>query len=128
MVGTYAAHLLPGFLVVPVGLGFAFVSVGIASLQGIRERDAGLASGLINTSQQIGGAIGIAVTSTIAASHTAHLLHGGASAARALTSGFHLAFAVVAAFAIAGAVLALTMIGPGASQAAQAELAPERAY
>ncbi len=126
--GTYAANLLPGFLVVPAGLGLAFVSVGIASLQGVRERDAGLASGLINTSQQVGGAIGIAVTSTIAASHTAHLLRSGASAAGALTSGFHLAFAVVAAFAIAGAALALTMIRRGASRAAQADVAPERAY
>ena len=102
--------ILPGFIVVAVGLGLAFVSVGIAALTGVRERDAGLASGLINASQQIGGAIGIAITSTIAAAHTTHLLGAGHTPDGALTSGFHLAFLVSAAFAGLGALLALVMI------------------
>ena len=62
--GSYLGDLLPGFLVIAVGMAFAFVSISIAALAGVPEKDAGLASGLINTSQQIGGALGIAVLST----------------------------------------------------------------
>ena len=108
--GSFPADLLPGFVVLPIGLGLAFVAVGIAALSGVRERDAGLASGLINTSQQVGGAVGIAITSTIAAAHTGHLLRSGHAVGNALTSGFHLAFVVSAAFACAGALIALTMV------------------
>lgn len=108
--GDYAIDLLPGFLAVGVGLGFTFVPVGIAALTGVADRDAGLASGLMNTSQQIGGAIGIAITSTVAATQTAHLLRSGHALHGALTSGFHVAFAVVAGFAAAGALVAVAMI------------------
>jgi MFS family permease len=66
--------------------------VSIAALAGVAEHEAGLASGLINTSQQLGGAIGVAVASTIAASRATTLLHQGAAPAAALTSGFHWAF------------------------------------
>ena len=68
--GSYAADLLPGFLLIGVGIGFSFVPISIAALAGVEPAEAGLASGLINTSQQIGGAIGIAVLSTIATSRT----------------------------------------------------------
>jgi EmrB/QacA subfamily drug resistance transporter len=125
--GSYPADLLPGFLVLPVGLGLAFVSVGIAALTGVRERDAGLASGLLSTSQQIGGAVGIAITSTIAAAHTSHLLRAGHTAASALTSGFHVAFVVSAAFAGAGALIALAMIRAAHGRAVQAAPAAETA-
>ena len=118
--GSYLTDVLPGFVVVAVGLGLTFVSVGIAALTGVRERDAGLASGLINASQQIGGAIGIAITSTVATAHTAHLLRAGHTTGGALTSGFHVAFLVSAAFAAAGAVLALAMVGRGAARAIDA--------
>ena len=118
--GSYLTDVLPGFVVVAVGLGLTFVSVGIAALTGVRERDAGLASGLINASQQIGGAIGIAITSTVAAAHTAHLLRAGHTTGGALTSGFDVAFLVSAAFAAAGAVLALAMVGRGAAPAIEA--------
>jgi hypothetical protein len=86
------------------------VSVGIAALTRVRERDAGLASGLINTSQQVGGAIVIAITSTVAAAHTSQLLRAGHALGGALTSGFHLAFVVSAAFAGAGTLIALAMV------------------
>jgi EmrB/QacA subfamily drug resistance transporter len=109
--GSYLADVLPGFVVVAVGLGLTFVSVGIAALTGVRERDAGLASGLLNASQQIGGAIGIAITSTVAAAHTAHLLRVGHRIDGALTAGFHVAFLVSAAFAAAGALLAVALVG-----------------
>jgi EmrB/QacA subfamily drug resistance transporter len=90
--GTYVADLLPGFLLIGVGLGFSFVPVSIAALAGVTGRDAGLASGLINTSQQIGGALGLAILTTVATTHTNNLLAEGERAPAALTSGFSLAF------------------------------------
>ncbi|HET8812631.1 MAG TPA: DHA2 family efflux MFS transporter permease subunit, partial [Gaiella sp.] len=85
--GSYLGDLLPGFLVVGLGVGFSFVPISIAALAGVGAKDAGLASGLINTSQQIGGALGIAVLSSVAVSNTS-----GATRPEALTSGFHAAF------------------------------------
>jgi EmrB/QacA subfamily drug resistance transporter len=123
--GSYPADILPGFVVVAVGLGLAFVSVGIAALTDVRERDAGLASGLINASQQIGGAIGIAITSTVAAAHTTHLLGTGHALGGALTSGFHIAFIVSAGFAAAGALIALAMVQGGRVPAIQPAPAAE---
>jgi predicted MFS family arabinose efflux permease len=122
--GSYAAHLLPGFVLVAAALGMAFVGDFIASATGVEQADAGLASGLINTSQQIGGAIGLAVTTTIAASRTAALLHTGHRPAVALTVGFHGAFAVCGALAIAAAAIVAILIprtrqpGPGTPLAA----------
>ena len=104
--GSYTAHLLPGFLLVAAALGLAFVGDLVASATGVQPADAGLASGLINTSQQIGGAVGLAVTTSIAAARTASLLHAGHPAAAALTGGFHDAFAVTGALALAAAAIA----------------------
>ena len=75
--GSYASDLLPGYVMVGVGIAFAFVPVSIAALTGVAEREAGLASGLINTSQQIGGAIGVAVASTVFTSHFNSLVQRG---------------------------------------------------
>ena len=108
--GSYATHLLPGFLIVAAALGLAFVGDLIASAIGVKPADAGLASGLINTSQQIGGAVGLAVTTTIAAARTASLLHSGHPAAAALTGGFHDAFAVTGALALAATLVAATLV------------------
>jgi len=108
--GNFMADLLPGFLIVAVALGLAFVGDFIASATGVEPADAGLASGLINTSQQIGGAIGLAVTTTIAADRTAALLHAGHSPTVALTAGFHDAFVVTGGLALAAAVVAATLI------------------
>jgi hypothetical protein len=90
--GDFWADLAGPFLIIGVGTAFAFVPVSIAALAGVAEHEAGLASGLINTSQQLGGAIGVAVASTIAASRAATLLHQGAGTAAALTGGFDWAF------------------------------------
>jgi EmrB/QacA subfamily drug resistance transporter len=90
--GSYVADLLPGFLLIGVGLGFSFVPVSIAALAGVTGRDAGLASGLINTSQQIGGALGLAILTTIATTHAENLLKEGQDPAHAFTSGYSLAF------------------------------------
>jgi MFS family permease len=97
--GTYVADLLPGFLLIGVGLGFAFVPVSIAALAGVPPVEAGLASGLINTSQQIGGALGVAILTTVSTTRTENLLADGADTAVALTDGFSLAFWVGVAFA-----------------------------
>src|SRR5436309_7851126 len=90
--GSYLGDLLPGFLLVAVGLGFSFVPISIAALAGVQAHEAGLASGLINTSQQIGGALGIAALSTIATSRTSNALADGSTHAQALVDGFHGAF------------------------------------
>src|ERR671935_559164 len=83
--GSYVGDLLPGFLLIGVGLGFAFVPVSIAALAGVDGHDAGLASGLINTSQQIGGALGLAVLATVSTTRTENLLAGGTDPATAMT-------------------------------------------
>jgi EmrB/QacA subfamily drug resistance transporter len=108
--GSYAVDLLPGFLVIGVGLGFSFVPVSIAALAGVAPHEAGLASGLINTSQQIGGALGVAVLSTVSTTRTNHLTKAGDSLPTALTGGFSLAFWVAVGFGVAGLVATLTMI------------------
>ncbi len=108
--GSYVADLLPGFLIIGVGIGFSFVPISIAALAGIQPAEAGLASGLINTSQQIGGALGIAALSTIATSQTKDSLVTGVALPSALVDGFSSAFLVGAIFAAFGLVAALTLI------------------
>jgi EmrB/QacA subfamily drug resistance transporter len=108
--GSYLGDLLPGFLLIGVGLGFAFVPVSIAALAGIDGHDAGLASGLINTSQQIGGAIGLAVLATVSTTRTENLLADGSDPATALTSGFQLAFWVGVGLAVASLVATLVVL------------------
>ncbi len=108
--GRYASDLLPGYLLVGWGLALSFIPVSIAALAGVSAREAGLASGLINTSQQIGGALGVAIASTVATSHTSSLLKTGNALPNALTSGFALAFWVLAGFALAGVVAAALLI------------------
>jgi EmrB/QacA subfamily drug resistance transporter len=98
--GSYVGDLLPGFLLVGVGLGFSFVPVSIAALAGIGDREAGLASGLINTTQQVGGALGLAVLATISTTRTENLLASGTEPASALTTGFAAAFWVGVGFAL----------------------------
>ncbi len=108
--GSYASDLLPGYLMAGFGLAFSFIPVSIAALAGVGPREAGVASGLLNTSQQVGGAIGVAVVSTIATSHTSHLLRSGVDPAAALTAGFRWAFWALAGVAAAGAIAALVLI------------------
>ena len=112
--GSYLVDLVPGFLLTGVGLGFAFVPVSIAALQGVKPHEAGIASGLINTSQQIGGALGIAILSTIATTHTESVVGdaGGDPSAlpSALTEGFQYAFAVGAGMAVIGLIATLVTL------------------
>ncbi|WP_276353132.1 DHA2 family efflux MFS transporter permease subunit [Cohnella caldifontis] len=104
---TFAADLLGPTIAIGIGLGGAFVSGTELAVHGTADRDAGLASGLVNTSQQIGGAIGLALLTTISSARIDHLLGKGTAAAEALTGGFAWAFLGAAAFALIGAVIVL---------------------
>ena len=119
--GRYTSDLLPGFVIVAVALGLAFVGDLIASATDVRSADAGLASGLINTSQQIGGAVGLAVTTSVAAARTAAQLRAGHPPAVALTAGFHDVFVITGVLALAGALVAATLIGRGRPAAVAVE-------
>jgi EmrB/QacA subfamily drug resistance transporter len=112
--GHYWPDLFPAFLLSGIGLALAFVPMSIGGLTGVREADAGIASGLINTTQQIGGAIGVAIATTVATTFTNHFVnaHPGSSTlgGPALTHGFQIAFYVLAAMALLGALLAALMV------------------
>jgi EmrB/QacA subfamily drug resistance transporter len=108
--GSYVSDLLPGFLVIGLGIGFAFVPISIAALAGVQSAEAGLASGLINTSQQIGGALGIAALSTIATSRTSDAVAAGSPLPDALVHGFTGAFTAGVIVAALGIVASLTLI------------------
>jgi EmrB/QacA subfamily drug resistance transporter len=114
--GTYVGDILFPSLLAAVGLGLAFVSMTVAAVSGVEPHEAGLASGLINTSQQIGGALGLAILATIANSRTDDALSAGNAVPTALTEGFQAAFTVGAGFAIAGAFLALVLVSGRASR------------
>ena len=130
--GGFISDILGPSLLAAAGLGFGFVTSTIAAVSGVEEREQGLASGLINTSQQIGGALGLAVLSTIATSRTDHVLASGASSLPgALTDGFQSAFLGGAVIAALGFVATLILIRSRDSRAhaemANAQAAPVRA-
>ncbi|MBW7453627.1 MFS transporter, partial [Paenibacillus sepulcri] len=104
---SFAAHLLGPTLVIGAGLGGAFVAGTELAVHGVTENEAGLAGGLVNTSQQIGGAIGLAVLAAVAASRTNGLLSEGSSNLQALTGGFARVFLGAAVFAIVGALIVI---------------------
>jgi hypothetical protein len=107
---SYARDLLPGLVLFGVPLGLAATSYSIATLMGVRSSDAGLASGLNNTFEQVGGALGTAVMATIATSRTTDLLHAGTGHLFALDRGFQLAFATAVAFPILGLIVSLFLL------------------
>jgi EmrB/QacA subfamily drug resistance transporter len=115
--GSYLSDVLFPSILVGVGLGFAFVPVTIAAVAGTRSDEAGLASGLINTSQQVGGALGLAILAALANSRTADVIAGGEhNHAVALTEGFQRAFLIGAGFALAGAILTVLLISSSDSR------------
>jgi EmrB/QacA subfamily drug resistance transporter len=114
--GAYVSDILFPSLLAALGLGFAFVPMTVAAVAGVEPHEAGLASGLINTSQQVGGALGLAILATVANSRTADVVAGGASQAVALTEGFQRAFMVGAIFAVVGALLASVLISSKTSR------------
>jgi EmrB/QacA subfamily drug resistance transporter len=125
--GRYFWDLFPAFVLGGAGMGFSFVPVTIASLAGVERSDAGVASGLVNTSRQIGGAIGLAAMSTVAASATSSyaVAHGlAASSAAATVSGFQTSFVVLGGLLVAALVVAGVFLRPVREQAEEAEAAP----
>jgi EmrB/QacA subfamily drug resistance transporter len=108
--GHFVGNLLGPFMVAGAGTAFAFIPISIAALAGVEEERAGLASGLLNSSQQLGGAIGIAVASSVAAGHTQALLHAGSHVPAALTGGFQQAFWVLGAIGLLAIPAIFTLV------------------
>lgn len=108
----FAAHVLPAEIVMSLGMGFAFVSLSSTALVGVAERDAGVASALVNTTQQIGGSLGTALLNTIAASATAHYIstHGANSAPVGTVHGYTVAFTWGLGALVLAAILALVLV------------------
>ncbi len=108
--GDYVEHLLPVMLLLGIGAGTSFPGLMTLAMSGATERDAGLASGLVNTTAQVGAALGLAVLATLSATRTDNLIEGGRATASALTSGYHLGFAIGAALVLAALVVAVTVL------------------
>src|SRR3954467_13927176 len=108
--GSYVSDVLFPSLISAFGLGFAFVPMTVAAVAGVEPHEAGLASGLINTSQQVGGALGLAILAAVADSKRDSLLETGSALSSAMTEGFQTALMVGAGFAILGAILAVVLI------------------
>jgi hypothetical protein len=109
--GSFWPDLAGPFFVAGIGTAFAFIPISIGALTGVTERDAGVASGLLNTAQNLGGVIGVAVASSIAASRLHGVVHHGHATAVALTSGLHLALWVCGLTGLLAVPAAILLIG-----------------
>jgi fucose permease len=123
--GHYVTDVLPVMVVMAVGIGVSFPPLIALAMSGATAQDAGLASGLVNTSAQVGGALGLAVLATVSASRTQSLANDGESAAAALTGGYHVAFLIAAGLVVAAIAVALVVLEPEERAAAHAEPEPE---
>jgi EmrB/QacA subfamily drug resistance transporter len=121
--GAFAVDIAPAMILIGLGAGLGFPSLMGLAMSGATPQDSGLASGLVNTSVQVGGAIGLAVLATLAAEHTDGLLADGQPAATALNAGFHLAYLIGAGLVAVAAVVALTVLRPRGAAADPAEVA-----
>ncbi|MBA2631327.1 MAG: MFS transporter [Thermoleophilaceae bacterium] len=131
--GTYVVDVLPAMILMGLGTGLAFPSLMTLAMSGATPADSGLASGLVNTSVQVGGAIGLAVLATLATERTEGLLADGEATAAALNSGYHLAYLIGAGLVVAAIAVVVTVLEPApqASEEPESELdlaAPEPAY
>jgi EmrB/QacA subfamily drug resistance transporter len=127
--GSWVEHVLPVMVLLGFGAGTAFPALMSLAMSGVERHEAGLASGLVNTTAQVGASLGLAVLATVAASHSDSLLADGEATAEALTSGYHLAFWIGAALVGGAIVAALTILTPDEQVAEEAELQPaEPAY
>jgi MFS family permease len=125
--GTFVVDVLPPMILLGLGAGMAFNPVLLAAMSDVEPTEAGLASGVVNTSFMMGGALGLAVLASIAASRTDTLLADGESTAAALTGGYHVAFFVGALFAGAAAALGGLLLRQGASAGGHEGVEPEPA-
>jgi EmrB/QacA subfamily drug resistance transporter len=130
--GSYVADLLPTMLLLGIGLGMVFPALMTLAMSGATQEDSGLASGLVNTTQQVGGALGLAVLATLSTTRSESLIADGTETASALTSGYHLAFLIGAALVVGAIVIALTVLEPVPEHEAEPERLeigePEPAY
>ncbi|MDQ3926067.1 MAG: MFS transporter, partial [Actinomycetota bacterium] len=110
--GDYVSHVLPVMVLLGIGAGLCFPALMTLAMSGVTSRDAGLASGLINTTAQVGGALGLAVLATLSASRSNELIGDGRPTAEALTSGYHLAFGIGAALVVVALAVAVTVLKP----------------
>ena len=127
--GNYLTDLLPPFLLIAVGMGSSFPAIMTLAMSGATPEDSGLASGLVNTSMQVGGAIGLAVLATLSTERTQSLLDDGVSNASALTSGYHVAYLIgagLAAIAVAIAVFVLRDVAPAGAPHGAPRRSPRR--
>jgi MFS family permease len=120
---TYAVDLLPPMILVGLGAGLGFPSLMVLAMSGATPQDSGLASGLVNTSVQVGGAIGLAVLATFATERTEGRLAEGVSAASALNSGYHLAYLIGVGLVLAAIAVALTVLRARVPEAATEAMA-----
>jgi MFS family permease len=127
--GSYVVDVLPSMILIGAGAGTAFPALMNIAMSGVAPSEAGLASGLVNTTQQVGGALGLAVLATLATTHTASLRGAGESTVSSLVGGYHLAFLVALGLVAAGFVVALTVLRPAPAPAPEREAAQgEPAY
>jgi EmrB/QacA subfamily drug resistance transporter len=108
--GDYASDVLPSMLLLGIGAGVCFPALMTVAMAGATQEDAGLASGLVNTTAQVGGALGLAVLATLATTRSHNLIHQGKAGAAALTGGYHLAFLIAAGLVVAAIAVALTVV------------------
>jgi MFS family permease len=111
--GGYARHVLPVMVLLGFGAGLCFPALMTLAMSGTTQSEAGLVSGLINTTAQVGGALGLAVLATLAESRSNELIGGGEPTAAALTGGYHLAFGIGAALVLVAIAVAVTVLEPG---------------
>jgi len=123
--GAFVVNVLPSMILLGFGAGMAFNPLLLAAMSDVRQEEAGLASGVVNTSFMMGGALGLAVLASLAASRTDNLLSAGEGEVAALTGGYHLAFVVGSIFAVAAAVLGAVLLRQGAYAVAYPEAEPE---
>jgi EmrB/QacA subfamily drug resistance transporter len=123
--GSFLADILGPSLLAAVGLGLTFVSITIGSVTGVTDDEAGLASGLVNTTQQVGGALGLAILVAVSTSRSDAVAGPGVAPPTVLTEGFQAAFLTGAAFALVGAVLALILVSRDAGRSEPEAEAPE---
>ncbi len=123
--GRYVEHVLPVMVLLGLGAGLCFPSLMTLAMSGATPSDAGLASGLVNTSAQVGAAVGLAVLATLSSTRTEDLVASGESTSAALTGGYHLAFVIGAGLVVAAILIALTVIQPEKQAEAGAEVVTE---
>jgi MFS family permease len=115
--GGYAEHVLPVMVLLGAGAGVSFPALMTLAMSGATNEDAGLASGLVNTSAQVGGALGLALLATLASTRTGALHSAGEPAAAALNGGFHLAYLIGAGLMAVAVVIAVVAIEPDPAKA-----------